>query len=97
MSLCTEEEAKERWCPFARATLFAEEPDGEVTVIAGAPTFNRFAEARASGPTNPPSCRCIGSQCMAWRWGDDDAALNERMHGREATPELGYCGLAGKP
>ena len=33
---------------------------------------------------------CIGSRCMAWRWGRVDTPTpNENMPG--------YCGLAGKP
>lgn len=30
---------------------------------------------------------CLGSACMAWRWSDH---INSQ-------PEIGYCGLAGKP
>ena len=30
---------------------------------------------------------CIGSDCMAWRWFNENDASNP----------LGYCGLAGKP
>jgi len=40
---------------------------------------------------------CIASDCAMWRWGQDDAAFNERAHGREAVSEFGYCGLAGNP
>lgn len=33
--------------------------------------------------------KCVGSQCMAWRW--------IRSHGHAAAIGYGYCGLAGKP
>jgi hypothetical protein len=66
----TEEEAKTKWCPFARLTFSTE----------GFAAGNRFddcawAEKRAL---------CIGSACMAWRWGDN-------------AETSGSCGLAGKP
>ena len=48
----TEEEAREKWCPFAR------EYDIE-RGIAGLAGVNRPTEIGA---------RCIASQCMAWRW-----------------------------
>lgn len=80
----TEEEAKQRWCPFARVGY-------EQT------TFNRFnnpANAIASSPVWPAICNCIGSKCMAWRWEYDD--YRATGGGLEQT-DSGYCGLAGKP
>ena len=87
--LVTEEEAKERWCPFARAY--------ETVLLGDEETWRPATLNRTRSGRPDPDCSCIASQCMAWRWGPDDAALNERMHGRDAQPELGYCGLAGKP
>lgn len=50
--------------------------------------FNRqrltsHGEAPAANRTGQGSLigTCVGSQCMAWRW---------------ASPNLGYCGLAGR-
>lgn len=34
--------------------------------------------------------KCIGSACMAWRWGPTGA-------GEQTTQPTGSCGLAGKP
>jgi hypothetical protein len=58
----------------------------------------------ASGMTGDQSC--IGSACMAWRWGDeyaerltdweDAANIAGVQRGPEPQPE-GWCGLAGKP
>lgn len=49
---------------------------------------------------------CDGSACMAWRWdyagtviefdGMITVAQLDRMK-RQATPQHGFCGLAGKP
>lgn len=50
--MMTEEEAKAKWCPFARLVLTSE----------GFPSGNRFQENSFVGET-----RCIGSACMAWR------------------------------
>lgn len=42
-------------------------------------------------PGDPPQavaeCGCRGPRCMAWRWGDNNAA---ELHRR------GFCGLAGR-
>jgi hypothetical protein len=48
----TEEEAKRKWCPFARTA------DAEV---AG---YNRTGVLGA----NLDDVKCLGSDCMAWRW-----------------------------
>ena len=36
--------------------------------------------------------RCIGSDCMAWRW-QPNASVSQGINGTRP----GYCGLAGKP
>lgn len=42
--------------------------------------------------------RCIGSQCMAWRWeakfGVDP---NNPANATKLPPTDGFCGLAGRP
>jgi hypothetical protein len=56
----TEEEAKTKWCPFARVQI--DEDDGS-----GAP--NRFVEDKDGKPDSDMRHNsCIGSACMAWRW-----------------------------
>lgn len=48
----TEDEAKKKWCPFARG----EDPAGA----------NRWSGIPAR--PNMDSCACLGSACMVWRW-----------------------------
>ena len=48
----TEEEAKTKWCPFVRQAQ-----NGTIW------SSNRWGDSR-----NPQPCRCIASECMAWRW-----------------------------
>jgi hypothetical protein len=52
MTLLTEDEAKTKWCPLARATNLGDLP---VSV-------NR----RGNAPDT--DCLCIASACMAWRF-----------------------------
>lgn len=79
----TEDEAKLRWCPFARVT-----DNGCAT--------NRHAGTKKGKDGKPRILRgnalCIASECMAWRWDEWDA-----NGGRQMTKTHGYCGLAGKP
>lgn len=52
------------------------------------------------------SARCIASECMAWRW-EEEEYLNAMEHYEAVTPiegvacippsPRGWCGLAGKP
>jgi hypothetical protein len=51
----TEEEAKNRWCPFARVAgnNYANE------------SYNRVSRSKK---VVAPNSHCIGSACMAWRW-----------------------------
>lgn len=78
----TEQEAKTKWCPFARV-----DADG----AAGA---NRYPEVEADGSTIPEDQRvtpltntCVGSACMAFRVETDAYGPTGKV----------YCGLAGKP
>lgn len=81
----TEEEAKSKWCPFARIIV---EPDVGDARVAG----NRWMGEQA--PTNSPTnSECLGSGCMAWRWGTQ--LLTEKIAIQDRT--RGYCGLAGQP
>jgi len=80
--LLTEQKAKERWCPFVRFTEGCDDA-----------AANRWEET-----VNPERCRCIASQCMAWRWFDGEFT-NEPEHVRRPLTDQrrGYCGLAGEP
>lgn len=64
----TEEQAKEKWCPFARCAMKGEEDKWYVNGI------NRWPLAAADHQTGP---KCIASECMAWRWKN---TLHERGH-----------------
>lgn len=96
----TEEEAKTKWCPFARVV------DRQVELTAAANRW--YGNAFSSN-----SC-CIGSACMAWRWDgwvnimdDGSLELNEQSGQLHLMPfrtlckngcvRVGRCGLAGKP
>jgi hypothetical protein len=79
----TEDEAKLRWCPYARKKMRAS------TVV-------NVGEAMSGGVyrTASDEHNCLGSGCMAWRWAErvfkEDGSLGNE-------PDSGYCGLAGKP
>jgi hypothetical protein len=69
MTIATEIEAKTKWCPFVRIVQW------------GRGGF--FIDNRGIQPTAASDMRCIGSQCMAWKW-----------HGWVGeTERAGFCGL----
>lgn len=42
--------------------------------------------------------RCIGSECMAWRWGAQHTTIRNDVDPPEFTTVCeGWCGLAGHP
>lgn len=91
MSTLTEEEAKEKWCPFARVR---EANQGSAAAV----------NIRSLG--TPSLVRCIASECMAWRgktqwrprsdypW-EDGKAESSGPNVQERI--VGHCGLAGRP
>lgn len=88
----TEQEAKQKWCPFAQSRVVRHDSayhqvDNYVMVDA------RDAEK------NSPSVTCLGSQCMAWRWSTEyfvPNTMTQPVKSRSSTSD-GHCGLAGKP
>jgi hypothetical protein len=52
----TEEEAKQKWCPFAK-------PGQTLPDLCGEIRGNREMTGAAD-----PGALCLGSDCMAWRW-----------------------------
>lgn len=80
----TEEEAKQKWCPFVRHTA-----DGTDAAS------NRYATQSGATPEQQWNA-CIGSACMAWRFNRDDWSENMST-GAITYHQGGYCGLAGKP
>ena len=61
----TEDDAKTKWCPFARVVV-GEIKTGGYQQPLGLPSHNRVALGQAT--VSPPAALCIGSACMAWRW-----------------------------
>ena len=89
----TEEEAKTKWCPFARVAKRG--------ILPGR-SYNRWADDWSpAGAVD--GAKCIGSACMAWReggaytdkWVGKNLAGDAVIHGKLHI--TGYCGLAGKP
>jgi hypothetical protein len=72
--LLTEEEAMEKWCPFAMAP-------GSHEDRTTAPTVTVSNRVEFGHPYK--LCRCLASECMAWRW--------------YPSWDYGYCGLVGNP
>lgn len=103
----TDEEAKTKWCPFARPAEVRPDDCGEVR---GNRNMNGTAD---------PGALCLGSGCMAWRFTDKRAGRAvEIIENPQGPPDLsedhiwvslpgndrwgrykraGYCGLASKP
>lgn len=62
MTHFSEDEARKRWCPFAR-------------IEAATSAINRLDVGEVRWPIG---CRCIASACMAWRWWNDPAPPKAR-------------------
>jgi hypothetical protein len=88
--ILTEEQARAKWCPKALHQSGGEEP-----------AANRWSD-RDGFNANPPECRCLASDCMAWRWAPDiyrspdGHAWSARQTDEDVLEERGYCGLAGQ-
>lgn len=66
----TEDEARQRWCPFARV------PDeGNHATLGSLTATNRHWGDKRGKDGKPRILRknsmCIASECMAWRWADE--------------------------
>lgn len=91
----TEDEARTKWCPFARVPVVVATPDQSCPAASG----NRAT-------TMDDECNCIASDCMAWRRGKDAwlTSGGKVIQQADCEPECGYghwvkqgyCGLAGK-
>jgi len=79
----TEDEAKTKWCPFARIVAGHNE-GGNIRVTAPQAPFNRI-DVHEAPPDFFAGAKCIASACMAWRTGGPGFLVGEG----------GYCGLAG--
>jgi hypothetical protein len=86
--ICTEEEAIGiKWCPFTRLAPYDRN--------ALSPPFNRVTEVGGVVYHNPPDCRCLGSECMAWIWVTPaDTPLPQQLPASPQEYRKGCCGLA---
>ena len=75
--LLTEEQAQEKWCPFALTLgrLIGRDEERHPDRTLGCGPQNRGSTM--GGPLD--ACRCIASGCMAWSW--------DRKHNDEAFEE----------
>lgn len=95
--IVTEEEAKTKRCQEAFPAADAlsmhgsteSVPASSIPMMGFASGAGAMGFARYTAPTN-----CVGSACMAWRWGEwaEDPTTRQRLGGIR-----GYCGKAGKP
>lgn len=83
---CTEEVAKTKWCPSAKATV-------------GDGSFNRYNASELSAAKSlgidevPLTCKCLGSQCMAWIAGPGQDMVDPKDPERRFVAPNGRCGL----
>lgn len=88
----TEDEAKIKWCPFAKSRAVRAWKEADV-----------FNAAYAANKDGNVSTSCIASECMAFRWIEDGKASGYFADGTSVEGDSaladrkGYCGLAGKP
>lgn len=77
----TEQEAKEKWCPFVRIDT----------------GWRGVAANRIGNTELAPASRCIGSACMAFRSHPAHKIRISPFENEVDVPAQSYCGLAGKP
>lgn len=99
MTAWTEEEAKTKWCPFAR--VLASETD-DLTAAHHGPYNRVYIKADGfdtDGRTSrsPMIAQCLGSACMAWRQTDNKTWPSGPGKPERKPEPSGYCGLAGRP
>ena len=85
----TEEEAKTKWCPFARVSADVTQNGAHVAIT---PSFNRRTTQDHPSGAMVAGSLCVGSACMAWRTHE----VTEHAEGSRFTTTHGYCGLAGR-
>lgn len=91
--ILTEKEARSKWCHAARVAGYMELKSGDQVFVANCVSVEPKLMAAGGNARNPPSARCIASDCMGWRW--KVLARGEAWATDEAGALLGYCGLAG--
>ena len=89
----TPDEARTKWCPFARVGLvITDTPGAQPTVNA----VNRYVAATGAGKMEhsgvAQGAHCIADGCMAWRWGPKP---HPAIQSNPPQQRSGYCGLTG--
>jgi hypothetical protein len=105
--LLTEEEAKKRWCPFAKYASAGPHPSWPTMPTIIAPEGRQWAFAQDSYAFPQ---KCIASECMAFRLmpqmyrhttsgGSYASKAKANAYGVEGepVPRVGFCGLASVP
>jgi hypothetical protein len=70
-----EEDAKKKWCPMVR---FHKGLDGDIYC------------SRPVGVVDDDAAKCIGSDCMLWKWDEEKEHFRQL---REYSETEGHCGL----
>lgn len=99
MTLLTEQEAKQKWCPQARVVP-AIMRDGHMVRSADVPAHNRVQEQGIPDdeqPTTHAAMNCMGPACMAWRWETRVTPVQHLEIDPVEKTGRGWCGIAGKP
>jgi hypothetical protein len=84
----TEEEAKTKWCPFARVSSYGRESGWNRTGP------HRIGDAAILAPS---WSLCLGPACMAWQQTDNKTWPSAPGEPERKPEPAGYCGLAGQP
>lgn len=91
MNVMTEEQAQQKWCPFARVLLPVHQAGNRISTFhkalaakSGSSDVEHYAQQEAD-------CNCLGSRCMAWRF----VGYRPVASATGQDEAHGFCGLAG--
>lgn len=101
----TEEEAKTKWCPFARVqTVLYDKTRGPEAIIGAGGGHNRTPSETREAIKAPLASFCVGSGCAVWRLEPDTRETvtvviepDGNFHEKNPIERSGHCGLAGTP
>lgn len=82
MSAMTEEQAREKWCPFVRLAV---DPKGPFLASNRVESTADFLKV---GEDTEFNSRCLASDCMAWRWEYEYARTEKESKLRPGDPDL---------
>ncbi len=99
----TEKEAEGKWCPQARKAYGHYSDIGRKgwTGASDIPGHNMLEVTGHKDDTNRKTSvsriKCIASDCMAWRWLEDEVKDPMLIGSPADGPARGYCGAYGRP